>query len=78
MASVPAPCWTKTVSVISSSSRSGSSPEEAAGWRPGEPYEAYAQRAAELLPQVLEDLRRAADGERPALPAGNRSAAKEE
>ncbi len=32
--------------------------DEAAGWRPGEPYEAYAARAAELLPQFVEEVRR--------------------
>ena len=32
--------------------------DEAAGWRPGEPYDRYAARAAELLPDCLEQVRR--------------------
>lgn len=32
--------------------------DEAAGWRPGEPYEPHAARAAELLPGCIEEVRR--------------------
>lgn len=32
--------------------------DDAAGWRPGEPYDAYADKAAALLPQFIEEVRR--------------------